>query len=496
MKRTGRKYLLAIAAVNFALLLWTQLTVSTLVSDRKLTHRFPFAHSERLTSNATIYKPIHESAGFSVPELLNLCNQGQAMTITRYWALEAPKFDDTARHFIIHNFMNECYPLEMTTSQGARSMGFCSDYIQYIYHANGRLVDEFDDSIFHAKRITCPNSTFLHGEYLTYALLHDIPIDKIDKKQVAILSNSTKSLLPSRLPRVRNVWLPNLEQVTHDQVSVIPLMHKILCKTKITCTVMQRFVTNNNVDQAPLFKFMSHSTPDVLEDAKKLFGEPRYTYLLNKTRNYNKYLHAFGRTYTKRTDEVITCWLRNPQWPTLTLVGDPAAYGRTPHPYQPWMDQHMRVRLAHNIRQTGFLNIPALRAIQLSHGVSVCSSAMEGYGHFINDARSAGSVVITTDHAPMNEFVRKNGVDGVLIGNGGLVALAENAFHKEWAGWAGVRPGDICKAVERVMNMSLSEREAMGWAGRKSYETDTAIMIENMKELSEEARLHLGLRTT
>ena len=47
-------------------------------------------------------------------------------------------------------------------------------------------------------------------------------------------------------------------------------------------------------------------------------------------------------------------------------------------------------------------------------GVYVCPSSTEGYGHYLNEGRSAGGIIITTDAAPMNELV-SNGDNGLLV---------------------------------------------------------------------------------
>jgi hypothetical protein len=51
--------------------------------------------------------------------------------------------------------------------------------------------------------------------------------------------------------------------------------------------------------------------------------------------------------------------------------------------------------------------------MQLESGVHLCVSEREGFGHYLNEARGAAAVVITTEHPPMNELVRP-GV-GVLV---------------------------------------------------------------------------------
>ncbi|KAI8616234.1 hypothetical protein BC830DRAFT_1183744 [Chytriomyces sp. MP71] len=440
------------------------------VTDRPL-GRFPFAVQEMLPSNVTIYRPINETAGFSIPELLKFCHEGFAMTITKRWAIEAPEGHHEALAYKMHNFVNTCFPLEMATNQGCRSMGFCSDYIQYVYHAGGRLVDEFDESVFQAKRITCPNSSYLHGEYMNQPLYANISRANLtDAERVAHFVGMKLEELPQSLPQVRNLWLPNVEQV--------------LCKTRITCTAIESFVKQNKSNIKAQFQFMSHSSPDAREDSQTLFGYQHFDALINTTRSFNKFLHAFGRTGTKGTTRVLECWLRHPVWPQLTLVGDTAILSA---------NLKRRATRSRNVRLLSFLDIPTLRALQIEHGVALCSSSQEGYGHYLNDARSMGSLLMTTDHAPMNEFVHGDGMDGILIGHDGSPTSQDHqALGVVFKPYAEIRTDDVCDAVEHVLRLSERERERIGMEGRRSYDWETALMANNMLELLNEAWAHLG----
>jgi glycosyltransferase involved in cell wall biosynthesis len=54
-----------------------------------------------------------------------------------------------------------------------------------------------------------------------------------------------------------------------------------------------------------------------------------------------------------------------------------------------------------------------LLGLQQSSGVHLCPSREEGFGHYINEARALGALVMTTNWAPMNDLVQDH--FGVLI---------------------------------------------------------------------------------
>jgi hypothetical protein len=59
----------------------------------------------------------------------------------------------------------------------------------------------------------------------------------------------------------------------------------------------------------------------------------------------------------------------------------------------------------HNNSQTEHISFTQVRRFQSEHPIHICASEREGFGHYLNEARAAGALIITTDHPPMNELV-------------------------------------------------------------------------------------------
>lgn len=113
------------------------------------------------------------------------------------------------------------------------------------------------------------------------------------------------------------------------------------------------------------------------------------------TKDFGRFLHLAGKSEKKGTASIIRAWQQHPHWPTLTLKTSVEEYiaqaQGTPN-----------IRL---IREA--LSQTALLELMNSHGVHLCVSEMEGFGHYIVEALSTGAIVVTTNAAPMNELVSK-----------------------------------------------------------------------------------------
>ncbi|KAJ3074184.1 hypothetical protein HDU98_011936 [Podochytrium sp. JEL0797] len=391
--------------------------------------------------NETTYILPMNGSHFTLSDILELCHNGfnnqDGLTITPTYAI-------ADGHAIEQDYLSTCNSIEIATSQGARSMGHCSDFAQYIFHGNARLTtDQLSRETFDIKIRKCATeSRFLHGEYPIAQLLE---------------SNAT------------NWWMPNIEQVHTEQLDQLSRYSLVLCKTRITCTAFDKYLAAKNMT-SPTTLFMSHSTPDTHLDAVEVLGPDRAAHV---NQDFNKFIHVYGGSGRKSTRDVLDCWARHPFWPTLTIVGNhsPSVLMKG------WWLPAPR-----NIEFHESADIQTLRELQLSNGVHICPSSQEGYGHYINEARAVGALVVTTDWAPMNEFVQ-DGESGILVNHYEPVAEEYQALAEYFVSPVGVSSWHVCAAIERVLQIDENERRAMGRLARLRYEDDDARMQRNIQSL-------------
>ncbi|RLN60176.1 hypothetical protein BBJ29_003376 [Phytophthora kernoviae] len=126
----------------------------------------------------------------------------------------------------------------------------------------------------------------------------------------------------------------------------------------------------------------------------------------------------------------------------------------------------------------------------------LCPSVMEGYGHYINQARSANAFIVTTDAAPMNELITPS--------SGAMVRTNVGAYNEQFLGGlspvehalrnvsglvAGFSPDNLCEAVLDVVGNTIpEERERRADKALQQYYFDTVFFAQKMRELRQFAR--------
>jgi glycosyltransferase involved in cell wall biosynthesis len=240
----------------------------------------------------------------------------------------------------------------------------------------------------------------------------------------------------------------------------------ILCKTR-QCVAWTQQARRDYTTQIPII-YTGFTSIDPL-----LLTEP---IIKNDSLNrFDKFLHMAGKSPHKGTLNILYAWIQHPQWPTLTVTSyDNAAVDAIlANLQQQGMEQlPLNIRhVPHKLSQQELANIMA------SHGVHVCTSGMEGFGHSLNEARAVGALVITTDYPAMNELIFDNN-EGVLI------PPTELLTWRNGLPYANVDAHAIAQVmIEGVLPMTLQERAAMGARARKAYHEDQIKFAKRMERV-------------
>lgn len=220
----------------------------------------------------------------------------------------------------------------------------------------------------------------------------------------------------------RNFFIPNPEwcYASANQIADFDL---ILCKTK---------------EAERIFKPMNPNTVYLSFTSKD-----RYDGTVLK--NYHQALHLAGASRQKSTWFLIKVWVDNPHFPLLNLIRHRS--------YFPFPETA-------NIREiSDYLSDKDLTNYLNGCGLHICPSGTEGFGHYIMEGLSCGSVVITTDAPPMNEYVADKR------------CLVKYTGTKSWlfATFYYVDPAHLESVISNVISLPDNELREIGKKNREYY---------------------------
>ena len=102
----------------------------------------------------------------------------------------------------------------------------------------------------------------------------------------------------------------------------------------------------------------------------------------------------------------------------------------------------------------------ALQTLQNEHGVHLCPSLSEGWGHYIVEAMSCGALTITTDGPPMNELVTPD--------RGLLIPSDRSEPRHLGTNWI-VSVADLEAVIQRSLALTDHEKQHLGNAAREWF---------------------------
>lgn len=224
----------------------------------------------------------------------------------------------------------------------------------------------------------------------------------------------------------RNIFVPNPEWYFSDRWSgLLARMDEVWAKTDDCCAIFQRLHRN------------------VVKSGWTSDNRMRITVPVKKAM-----LHVAGGSSAKGTDQVIEAMAGLPNH-HLTLV-----------------TRIQRGRVPSNVEVITNPSDDRLAELQSSHLVHLCPSSYEGFGHYLNEARSCAAFVITTDAAPMNEFVDRQTGAGV----------APYAYERQnMATHAKIKAGDLADVIRAVMSADEAVLRKIGERSRERYLRERAL---------------------
>ena len=194
---------------------------------------------------------------------------------------------------------------------------------------------------------------------VTYADWRSAPVGKVDLNVFLELLN------PAWYPFAdRNVLVPNPEWFMVAWLPYLKALDAVWCKTHDAARIFAK--------HHPRTEYIGWTSRDCLDATV-----PRE----------KKLIHIAGDSTSKGTRHVIAAMSLLPEYHLTILTS------------QRWGPNSANVTIRGRLESEAFL------VEQNRHMVHVCPSSYEGFGHYINEARSVGAFIITTNAAPMNELV-------------------------------------------------------------------------------------------
>lgn len=202
-----------------------------------------------------------------------------------------------------------------------------------------------------------------------------------------------------------NILIPNQEWFYRHWISELKNFQAIYVKTQLAYNIFK--------PMHPNVKYIGFTSIDMYREVPKKA----------------ECFHAQGKSMDKGTD-LLTRWTK--EMPLLHLLA-PKNYKRLPNvkTYRNRLEQNEFEQLANQ---------------SLIH---VCPSTMEGFGHYINEAKSMASVVITTDAPPMNEMIKDKR----------FLCAVKSSRHKEscLGTWTWTNYSEIQRVMREILSLELVE---------------------------------------
>lgn len=185
-------------------------------------------------------------------------------------------------------------------------------------------------------------------------------------------------------------------------------------------------------------------------------------------KNWNMILHTAGEHHWKQTDAIMKAWTTYDDLPTIIITCTDQCYRN--------IQKLVPSKLPKNVILYKSL-IPKDEFVKLKNriGIHLCPSIVEGFGHYINEARKVKSLVITSNLPPMNELI--DSLSGVLID------CTDVGKKKNGADLCFISSENIYNAVMRTINIDINNRKKMINIAHENFLNDYDFFENAIREL-------------
>ncbi|CAK4492066.1 unnamed protein product [Aphanomyces euteiches] len=354
-----------------------------------------------------------------------------------------------------------CPPAEVFLPGGIRSHGYCEDGMAYTHFLQTRAMPiwvyeieyRIDGELSLDGEAPCKVSV---GKKYSY---HDLcPYTAI------IMMNHYWDGIDERHdfpPNKKIILMPNVE-MGDLQARHYHRVDYVLAKTKDAYHRIMHWYEENKSPRNAQVYYTMHTSSD---PTYNITGAPKNWHNLTV-------FHASGNSPQKKTGAILRCWHSRPDFPKIRIYTMLSEFN----------DTYWELKASAPMDNVEFHfseSVPSHEFGKMLAEASVilCPSRTEGFGHYINQARASGGLVITTDGAPMNELIDETSgtlMSATVTGDTVLMGTGVTFF---------VNPSDVCDAVDRVVALTPEERAARGREGRRRYLEQQKFFKNAMKKL-------------
>lgn len=237
-----------------------------------------------------------------------------------------------------------------------------------------------------------------------------------------------------------NILIPNQEWYYHYWVPYLENFDMVLTKTKYAYDIFK------DIKEVKEIQYLGWTSQDKFDSS---------VYNFNR-----RCLHLCGRSIYKQTQRIINEW--KSEYVPLTIVYSPK-------------DVKLKLKQKNNITYINQkLNNKQLQDCLNTHSIHLCCSETEGFGHYLNEAKSCQALVITTDAPPMNELIDdENGLK--------IKYISRNPLNKTLGDKFEFDKNDFHRVISSLNDIPESKILEKGVLARKSYLDMEAKFITNLK---------------